>query len=60
MTHARFACEKPRSRCIDGSATFTIVASSTIISWPMQTTASVTHRRRSPLIRLLIVIIPSA
>ena len=32
ITHARFACEKPRSRCIEGSATFTIVASSTIIS----------------------------
>ena len=47
MTHARLACEKPKSRWSDGNATFTIVASSTIISWPRHRTASAIQRRRS-------------
>src|SRR3954451_4874284 len=34
---------------MDGSATFTIVASTTIINWPRQTTASATQRRREAL-----------
>ena len=37
-THARLLCEKPRSCWMEGSATFTIVASSTIISTPMHST----------------------
>ena len=37
-TQARSFCEKPRSSWMDGSATFTIVASSTIMSIPMQRT----------------------
>ncbi len=37
-THARFACEKPRSSWIEGSATFTTVASRTIISTPAHST----------------------
>src|SRR5437868_6666289 len=46
-TQVRFAWLKWRSRWIDGSATFTIVTSSTIISWARQTMNSVTQRRRS-------------
>src|SRR3989441_5297617 len=46
-THARPACEKPRSRWIAGSAMFTIVASSTIISAPKQTSPSAAQRRMS-------------
>ncbi len=38
---------KCRSCWIDGSATFTIVASSTIISWPRHRIASAIQRRRS-------------
>ena len=37
-TQARLLWEKPRSSWIEGSATFTIVASSTIISTPAQST----------------------
>ena len=37
-THASDVCEKPRSSRIDGSATFTIVVSSTIIRSPRQRT----------------------
>ncbi len=37
-THARLACEKPRSSWMVGSATFTTVTSSTIISTPAQST----------------------
>src|SRR3954447_15623868 len=48
-THVRSAWEKCRSRWMDGSATFTIVASTTIISCPRQTTASATQRRREAL-----------
>src|SRR4051794_24662965 len=46
-THVRSACVKCRSAWIDGSATFTIVVSSTIISCARQTTTSASQRRRS-------------
>ena len=46
-THARLLCEKPRSSWIEGSATFTIVASITIISTPAQSTYSASQRLRS-------------
>src|SRR4051794_3213475 len=46
-TQVRSAWLKPRSRWIDGSATFTIVTSSTIISCAKQTTISVAQRRGS-------------
>ena len=46
-TQVRLPWEKCRSCWIEGSATFTIVASSTIISWPRQSTASAIQRRRS-------------
>ena len=38
----------PRSRWIDGSATFTTVLSSMIMNRPNETAASVHHLRRSP------------
>ncbi len=37
-TQARLLCEKPRSSWMEGRATFTIVASSTIMSIPPQRT----------------------
>ena len=37
-TQARLLAENPRSSWIEGSATFTIVASRTIISMPAQST----------------------
>ena len=43
-THASEASEKPRLSWIDGSATFTIVVSSTIIRSPMQRTISASQR----------------
>src|SRR3954465_11149916 len=43
---------------MDGSATFTIVASTTIISWPRHTTASATQRRREALCASWIVTRP--
>src|SRR5205823_3339685 len=46
-THARLDWEKPRSRWIEGSATFTIVASRTIMSMPTHSTTSATQRVRS-------------
>ena len=46
-THARLPCVKPRSSLIVGSATFTIVESSTIMSNPPQRTYSASHRCRS-------------
>ena len=45
MTQVRLPWLKWRSRWIDGSATFTIVVSSTIISWARQTTTRAIHRR---------------
>jgi hypothetical protein len=46
-TQVRLAWLKSSSRWIDGSATFTIVTSSTIMSCAKQTTISVAQRRRS-------------
>src|SRR5215211_261320 len=46
-TQASEVSEKPRSSLIDGSATFTIVESKTIIRSPRQRTTSASHRRRS-------------
>src|SRR4051794_10501245 len=46
-TQVRSACVKCRSAWIEGSATFTIVVSSTIISCARQTTTSASQRRRS-------------
>ena len=46
-TQASEVWEKPRSVLIDGSATFTIVESSTIIRSPRQRTISASQRLRS-------------
>jgi hypothetical protein len=46
-TQARLFCEKPRSRWIDGSATFTIVTSRTIIMKPAHSTYKAAQRERS-------------
>src|SRR3954470_7121562 len=43
---------------MDGSATFTIVASTTIINWPRHTTASAIQRRREALCASWIVTRP--
>src|SRR5204862_4301548 len=45
-TQASDVCEKPRSARMDGSATFTIVVSSTIIRLPRHSTISASHRVR--------------
>jgi hypothetical protein len=47
ITQVRFPAVKWRSCWIDGTATFTIVVSSTIISCARQTTTSDNQRRRS-------------
>src|SRR5438128_12409456 len=47
MTQARLDWENPRSLWIDGSATFTTVASSTIISIPAHSTTRAIRRERS-------------
>src|SRR5713101_6242376 len=44
MTQARLDCAKPRSLRIEGSATFTIVASRTIISIPAHRTTRASQR----------------
>src|SRR4051794_21951769 len=44
MTHCRLAFEKSRPRWIDGSATFTIVASRMTMNWARQTTTRVAQR----------------
>jgi len=44
MTHASPDCEKPRSRWIDGRATFTIVMSTTIRRKPVQRTTNESQR----------------
>ena len=54
-TQARLLWEKPRSSWIDGSATFTIVASRTIISMPAQSTYSAAQRVRSVLVSVVTV-----
>src|SRR5215217_5093019 len=43
-THANPDCVKPRSLCMEGNATFTTVASSTIMSIPIQSTCSEIQR----------------
>ena len=43
MTHCRSALAKPRSVWIAGSATFTIVASSTTMNWATVTSARTSH-----------------
>src|SRR5439155_16329110 len=43
-TQARLDCAKPRSLWIEGNATFTIVASRTIISIPAHRTTRASHR----------------
>jgi hypothetical protein len=45
MTHCRSVVEKPSARWADGSAIFTMVASSTTISWAAPTTARISQRR---------------
>src|SRR6204780_4688445 len=47
ITHARLDCVKPRSVWIEGNATFTTVASSTIISMPTHSTYKAIQRLRS-------------
>jgi hypothetical protein len=44
MTHCRPSLEKPRSRCAEGRAMFTIVASSTTISCASPITARASQR----------------
>jgi len=44
MTHWRLSVEKWSVRCADGSAMFTIVASSTTISWAIPRRARTAHR----------------
>ena len=46
-TQARLELENPRSSWIEGSATFTMVTSSTIISIPAHSTYSASQRERS-------------
>ncbi len=48
ITHCRFAALKPRSAWIDGSATFTTVASSTTMNCARQTMTSTSQRLVSP------------
>ena len=45
-THCRSAMENPSARWAEGSAMFTIVASSTTISWASPTTPRI-HQRRA-------------
>ena len=45
MTHCRCASDAPRSRCAQGSAMLTIVASSAIISWASAMKVSAIQRR---------------
>jgi hypothetical protein len=45
MTHCRAMSENPSARCMDGSAMFTIVASSAIMSCAMEMNASAPQRR---------------
>ncbi len=44
MTHGRSAAEKCRPRWIEGSATFTIVASSTTMNWARQAITRTSQR----------------
>src|SRR3954447_5572657 len=47
ITHWRFACEKPRSILIEGSATFTIAMSRTTMNCTALSRPSASHLRRS-------------
>ena len=47
-THCRSALENASARCAEGSAMFTIVASSTTISWASPTTPRIHQRRAGP------------
>ncbi len=47
ITHCRLLSDMPRSRWADGRAMFTIVASSTTMSWAMAMTTSPHQRRGS-------------
>src|SRR5215475_15990098 len=47
MTHCRFCWENPRSFWIEGSATFTIAMSSTIMNWTTLSRPSASHFFRS-------------
>src|SRR5206468_2472228 len=49
-THARSLWEKPRLSWIEGSVTFTIVTSRTIISIPAQSTYRAAQRARSSVV----------
>src|SRR5450755_2186123 len=44
MIHCRLSVEKCNADCAEGSAMFTIVASSTTISWATPSRASTAHR----------------
>ncbi len=44
MIHCRLPVEKSSAFCAEGSAMFTIVASSTTISWAVPSSASTAHR----------------
>ena len=46
MTHWRSVVEKPSARWAEGSAMFTMVASSTTMSWAIPMTARISQRRR--------------
>ncbi|HEY2281682.1 MAG TPA: hypothetical protein VGI00_25255 [Streptosporangiaceae bacterium] len=47
MTHWRSGVEKPSARWAEGSAMFTMVASSTTMSWAIPMTARISQRRGS-------------
>ncbi|MND03125.1 hypothetical protein D3C83_228040 [compost metagenome] len=54
-THTSVVSVKPRSTLIEGSATFTMVVSSTIIRSPRQSTISASQRVR--LVRALVTMV---
>jgi hypothetical protein len=56
-THASDSSEKPRSSRIEGSATFTIVVSRTIISVPAQRTKRASQRFRVSSVRVSAIVI---
>src|SRR3954452_17301496 len=53
MIHCRLASESPRSSWIDGSATFTTVASSTTMNCAKQTSTRTTHGFVEPRLRVI-------
>src|SRR5450755_1103636 len=65
MIHCRLSVEKCNARCADGRAMFTIVASSTTISWATPSRPSTAHRLGSAMARrvgvlMLIGVLPVA